>query len=54
MIKISLVFSLHEPHIKWPQFSLHNIEMDFEMHQNGLRLPNTLLPIIYLVIYNSY
>jgi len=27
---------------------------NFETHQNGLRLPNILLPIVYLDILNPY
>jgi len=27
---------------------------DFETHQNGLSLPNILLPIVYLAFFNPY
>jgi len=40
-------------HLPISRLLRHN-EMGFETHQNGLRLPHILLPIIYLTIFNQY
>jgi len=47
-------YSLHSD--IYPYCSSYNITHNFQVHQNGLRLPHilNLLPIIYFGIFNSY